>query len=246
MLTQPVQREVGKDVRGVPLDHGRVRGRADRRVVIGTLPDQHLIVIKARRRGLQVPLADHGRLVACLPQHFRHGGLRTVERLSVRVLPVHVAVLSRQHRCPARRADRIRDQAVVEEHAFIGEAVDVGRVVHAGAVGADRGRRVVVTEDEQDVRSRRLGFGGAAGEQQGCKQGGNNGADGHGHAGLVLEVGRLRGRPVRNGHSAASATAFIASAMRRNRSARRSCCCSNSCHCSSSTASRMPGSVFTP
>ena len=123
----------------------------------------------------EVPLADHGGLIARLSQQLRECGLGTVER-GVRVIreAVDVIVGPREDCRAARPADRIRDEAAVEAHAFLGEPVDVRGLdqLPLVAVGADGLVGVVVGIDEDDVRA--LGFGGEDGrakQQQGEETG---------------------------------------------------------------------------
>src|SRR6185436_2944795 len=67
---------------------------------------------------------------------------------------------------PARRADRVGDEEVAEQHALAREPVDLRRLVDARAVGGDRVRRVVVGHDEDDVRACGGGGGGGRGERE--------------------------------------------------------------------------------
>ena len=48
-------------------------------------------------------------------------------------------------------AQSVIAMAVVQAHPASCDAVDVGRLIDAAAIGADRVRRVVVAHDEQDV-----------------------------------------------------------------------------------------------
>ena len=160
-LLQPFQRTLGDDVRHVArlldvlahADHGRV--------VVDALAGKDLPMVETRRVAHQVPLAEDGRLVAGFLQELWKGGLRPVEA-AVRVVgkAVQMGILSGQHRGPAGAADGVRHEAAVEAHAFLGDAVEVGRVEQLPriTVGADGLVGVVVREDEDDVG--RLGCGG--------------------------------------------------------------------------------------
>ena len=66
---------------------------------------------------------------------------------------VQVAVFAGEDCGTARRADRIDGIAAVKPHPLIREPVQLRRLVHSAAVGADGVRRVVVRHDEQDVRA---------------------------------------------------------------------------------------------
>jgi len=61
---------------------------------------------------------------------------------------VDVAVLAGQYHRPAGGADGIGHETVVKQYAFFCQAVDVGRLVDLGSVGADRVRGMIVGEDE--------------------------------------------------------------------------------------------------
>ena len=60
-------------------------------------------------------------------------------------------MLAGENDSAARCADRVGDEAPVEAHAFVGEAVEVGRLVDGRAVGAQGAGGVVVGEDKDDV-----------------------------------------------------------------------------------------------
>ena len=60
------------------VDHGRV--------VVGPLPGQDVPVVEAGGVGDEVPLADHGRLVAGALEELGEGGLRAVEAAVVVVV----------------------------------------------------------------------------------------------------------------------------------------------------------------
>ena len=64
---------------------------------------------------------------------------------------VEVAVFAGLDDGPAGAADGVGHEGTVETHAFLGEAVDVGRLVTAGVVGADGLIAVIVGEHEEDV-----------------------------------------------------------------------------------------------
>ena len=166
IILQPCERLVGNDVRrvaGVFLDDhfARVVGRTHRRIVIRPLPNQDVEVIKTGRNALEVPLADHRRLVTHLAQQLRERLLRTVERRSaVHQKPVQVTVLAGEDHRAAWPADRVGDVTLAESHALLRDTIHVRRLVDARAIRADRPRRVVVGENEEDIRPlSRLGWG---------------------------------------------------------------------------------------
>ena len=105
-------------------------------------------------------LAIDGGLVAGLLEELREGLLVPVEGVAVVHEPVLVAVLARLDDGPAGSAYGVRAETVLKEHALGGELVYVGRGVDGlepTVVGPDGVRRVVVREDEQNVRAFFLG-----------------------------------------------------------------------------------------
>ena len=82
---------------------------------------------------------------------------RRIEAVGQRLDAGDVAVLAGEDHAAAGRADGVRAEAVVEAHALLGDAVDVGRLVDLAAIGADGVRGMVVRHDVQDVRTLRAG-----------------------------------------------------------------------------------------
>lgn len=120
-------------------------------VVVLTLAGEDFIVVEAGGVGLEVPFADEGGLVTGLLEAFGEGDLGAVEGLLVGALAVGVAVESGEEGGARGGADGVSAEEVAHEHAFCGEAVDVGCGVSGGAVGGDGLSGVVVGEDEDDV-----------------------------------------------------------------------------------------------
>ena len=82
-------------------------------------------------------------------------------------LPVAEVVLAGHELHPGGGAERLRE-GVAEEHAFGGEAVEVGRFVGLAAVAAQAFVAEVVGQDEEDVGAFGLGAergGGESGEE---------------------------------------------------------------------------------
>ncbi len=128
-VVEPIQCEVCDDVGGVALDFD---GRAvvdHAWVVVESLADQDVPVVKAGGVGFEVPLADHGGVVAGVFEEFDEGLLAAVEGVFVGVEAVAVAVFPGEDGGSAGSADGVGDQAVVEAHALVGDAVDVGCLV---------------------------------------------------------------------------------------------------------------------
>src|SRR5262249_41941835 len=88
------------------------------------------------------------------------------------------AVAAGQERRPARRADRRRYEGVEEVGALPGEAVHVGRLHLAVAVGADAPAGLVVGDDGDEIVPLRLGGGRGPGAGAGAGHGGGRGGGG--------------------------------------------------------------------
>ena len=123
--------------------------------MVEPLPRQHAPVVEARRlvgRPLaEVPLAEDRRLVARLPQQLRVGGQAVVHVRRQGGDAVDVVVGAGEDGGPAGGADAVGAEAVVEAHALVGDAVEVGGAVDAAPVAAHGVGGVVVGHDEEDV-----------------------------------------------------------------------------------------------
>ena len=149
------------------------------RVVVGALADEDAVVVEAHGIGPEVPLPEDAGAVARVLQDGRPARLGPVEPLLVRLEAVPGGEAPGEERGPARAADRVLDEEAVESDALASKPVDLGRVVHPGAVGAtvgaDRLPGVVVAHDEDDVRALLLARDGVRGR--------GHGGDGEGEAG---------------------------------------------------------------
>ena len=162
--SQPVERDFDNRIRRVSaVIAGKaplvVRPFAQSRIAhdwveVGPLAGQHTVIVE-RRLLLQMPLADHGRLVAGLFDQMRQrlvlGFHSTVQRRDA----VDMAVLARDQRSPGGRADRVRTKGIRQPDPLFRQPVDVGRGIErsqAAAVSTDGVGRVIVRHDEQDVR----------------------------------------------------------------------------------------------
>ena len=112
------------------------------------------ISLGARRNGFQVPLADNGRLVTGLLEHFRESGLGTVKgsRMFVEEVPVHVGMAASVNTGPRRSAQGVGAVAPVKDHAFVRQFAEVrirhGRILFTGAQGLVG---MVVGDNDHDV-----------------------------------------------------------------------------------------------
>jgi len=159
-LGQPTERHVGRDVGHVARSLHDASGGLHRRVVVDALALEDLPEVEPGRVAVEVPLADHGGLVAGGLQQLRERRLGTVEdgvRVVVETIPVGI-LASQDHRA-ARATDRIGHERPVEPHALPGDPVDVRGLDEfpVVAVGADRLVGMVVGIDEDDVRAGAVG-----------------------------------------------------------------------------------------
>ena len=154
-LGDPIKREVRHDIRDITRNLHHALRVLHRRVIIDALPRQDLPEVETDRVAHQVPLADDGSLVASLLEELGEGDLRAVEDgIRVVIEAVQVRILAGENDRTARSADGVGHQGAIEAHAFLGEAIDVRGLVKFSrvAVGTDSLIRVVIREDEHDVR----------------------------------------------------------------------------------------------
>jgi hypothetical protein len=62
-------------------------------------------------------------------------------------------ILARQNHRTTRRANRIRDEGIRKPHPFPREPIQMRRFDELAAIRTDRVRRVIVSHDEDDVRT---------------------------------------------------------------------------------------------
>ena len=98
-----------------------------------------------------MPLSDNRRLVPDLLQQLGKRLLRTIEAISISHEAVQVAVFPRLNNGSAGAADGIRAKAVGEQHALVGNSIQIWCCVDPGAVAAHGVSCMVVGEDEHDV-----------------------------------------------------------------------------------------------
>ena len=124
-------------------------------VVINPLLGNDFPMVETRRVAFQMPLADHGRLIARLPEQLGKSALRTVEPVArVVVKAVNVAVSAGNNAGAGRAAERIVHQAMIKPHPLARQPVNVRRLnqMPGIAIRANRLPGMVVRHDEQDVR----------------------------------------------------------------------------------------------
>ena len=122
-------------------------------IMVVTLPRKNGEVVQTHRIRIQVVLADERCVITGLLHDLRQCRLRLIES-GKPVDAVLVRVFACEYCGSTRRADRVRHEAVCEEHALFGKAVDIGGrtdVCQHATIGADRLGRVIVGHDEKDV-----------------------------------------------------------------------------------------------
>src|SRR6056300_227503 len=103
------------------------------RIVIRPLSLKNIEIVEALRRRLEVPLSDHGSLVAGFAQKLGKGLLGTIKGISISYKSIEMAVFSSLNHGSARAANRVCDVAAREFHAALSDAVKV-RSRHTGGV----------------------------------------------------------------------------------------------------------------
>ena len=106
-----------------------------------------------------MPLPDDSRLIAVLTEDLWQRMLSRVERRlcdalcclsGIREHAVQVAVFPGQ-RCPARRAQCVRREAILESHAFVRNAIDVGSPDELAPIAAEYAERNTFSCDPENV-----------------------------------------------------------------------------------------------
>ena len=124
--------------------------------MIVALTGQHFPLVKTAGTVLgavaEMPLAEDGGGIAVGSEQLRVGGEAGVQRGFQSGDAVDVVVGAAEDGCSAGRADGVGAIAMVESHAFVGDAIQVGSLVDAAAVGAYGMSSVVIRHDEHEVR----------------------------------------------------------------------------------------------
>ena len=184
-LLEPVDRQLGHDLRAVSFDHLLAIRRNELGIVIRALPGKNLPGVETLRSAFQMPLAEQGGLVSALLQQLWKGALVRVEAIAVVHKAIFMAMFAGENHRPARTADRIGAETVFKEHPLTGEPIDVGSGVDRfveSVICANRVRCMIVRKDEQDVRANTAAFlvllanGNLCAGQ--CRQGGEQDEDG--------------------------------------------------------------------
>lgn len=153
---QPLESLVGDDIGRVAGVMHLAVGGVHPRVVVRALALQHMPVVESGRRGAEMPFSDNGRLVTGSLEQLGHRLLVGIELIAVATKAVQVTVLAGENHGPRWPADGVGDEAAVESHAFVGQPVDIGRLVAIAPVAAHRLIGVVIAHDKEDVGPGRL------------------------------------------------------------------------------------------
>ena len=151
LVAQPVERQVGDDVRDVALPLNSLAVVNECRVVVVSLACENIPVVEARRIARQVPFPHHAGLIAGFLQQFGEGLLAAVKGARVVGEPVLMTVLAREQAGSRRSRERVGHEALGKPHAMVGYPVDVGGLSKSVVVSADGLVRMVVTHDVDDV-----------------------------------------------------------------------------------------------
>ena len=161
LFVEPIESKVGDGVGGVEavflddvLGPGPVAHGAEFGVVVFSLAGEDAVVVEVGGFDLEVPFADHGGVVSGFAEFDREHLFAGFDFAGEVVGTVDVVVLAGESTGAGGGADRVGAEGVFEEHALVGEAVDVGGggdLGEAAAVGADGVGGVVVGHDVEDV-----------------------------------------------------------------------------------------------
>ena len=152
LMAEPIQRQVRRDVGGIPLDLPLLSIINEGRIVVIALANQDIPVIKACRIRGQVPLPDHRRLVTRLAQQLREGLLTAIKGMRIVDKTILVAMLTCQHTGPTGSTDGIGHKTIGEPNAILGDAVDVRCLDVTPIVSTQCLKRMVVCHDIEDVQ----------------------------------------------------------------------------------------------
>ncbi len=176
-FVEPVQRDVGDCIGAVHaffLDRilwpGLVALDSELGIKVLALAGQHAVVVERGWLGFQMPFADHGSLVTGLLHLFGEMLILGFNSATQIKNTVGVVVLSGHDASTTGGADRVGAERVLEQHAFLGQTIEVRRWVQIGKPTSIRTNRlagVIIRHDEQDIGS-------IIGDHPGCHRNGNH------------------------------------------------------------------------
>src|SRR5438270_10098639 len=100
--------------------------------MIDALSGQDVPIVKAGGITRQMPLPDHASMITGRLQYFGDRGLAAIKAIE-HGDAVDVTVFSGENRRPARRANGIDDETILESHPLPGNAVQVRRFIDLAA-----------------------------------------------------------------------------------------------------------------
>lgn len=127
--------------------------RLHRRILVRTLPDQHVEMVVTLRRRREMPFSNNGSLITFGPKQLRKGLLATIEMNAVPIKPIQVTVFSSLNDRSAWSANRIRHVITRKPHAFIRNPIHIGSRYIARIISAQSLLTVIIRKDEKNVRS---------------------------------------------------------------------------------------------
>ena len=142
------------------------------RVVVWSLANKNVEIVVSLRSGFQVPLTNHGSLVARCIKKFRESLLIPIEGVSVPDKTVEVAVLASLDNSTARTTNTVSDITTVKQHATFSNAIHVRSRHAGGVVGTECLLAVVISKNEDNVGTGILRHGGNQGQRRNQKRGG--------------------------------------------------------------------------
>ena len=139
-ISEPVKGEVCDDVCDIALIVFFLSQFRHGRIMVIALSGQNIPIIESswvvNAAVAEVPFSDEGGLISRLLQKLGKSQLSPIHFCSKGGHPVDVVVGSCEDGCTTGTANRIRAKTVVKSYAFVGDAVEIGRLVDAAAIAA--------------------------------------------------------------------------------------------------------------
>lgn len=151
----PINTLVSYDISGISRNTFGARGIDKFRVPVFALTGHDAPVVEPGRfMGFalaEMPLADHGGLVPSRLEMLSHVGQMLIDFGVKSHDAVDVVMCTAKNRCSGWSADAVGHVTVVEEHAFVGYAIEIWRMIDASSIARNRLRCMVICHDEDDV-----------------------------------------------------------------------------------------------
>ena len=109
--------------------------RLHRRILVRTLPDQHVEMVVTLRHRREMPFSNNCSLITFGPKQLRKDLLTTIEMNAVPIKPIQVTVFSSLNDRSAWSVNRIRHVTTRKPFAFIRNPINidscyVARIIH--------------------------------------------------------------------------------------------------------------------